>query len=334
MHHNFNFRDVLTVSARIGWTIEDVLPEGAVLDFGRPFLPETLARTGGIDFLDPGEKRLLNQIRGHEYLVMFGLVEEFILPFVLDHARPQLGGISSRPEADGGSEIPARGPSGSRSPGIADSDEDDHKVRALLQFASEEAKHIHLFKRFHALFTESFAVPCETIGPPQAVAAEVLGHDPLAVALVILQIEWMTQAHYLGSVRDDGDMDPLFKSLLRHHWMEEAQHAKLDTLIVEALAQERDGAGIARAIDEYFEIAAYLDAGLAAQARMNLDAFERASGRALTAAEREMLERGQHQALRWTYLGSGMTHPRFTSTLAALSEDARDRIANAAPHFS
>ena len=39
----------------------------------------------------------------------------------------------------------------------------------------------------------------------------------------------MTQLHYLDSVKDDGDLDPLFKSLLRHHWMEEAQHAKLDT---------------------------------------------------------------------------------------------------------
>ena len=77
------------------------------------------------------------------------------------------------------------------------------------------------------------------IGPSEAIGAEVLRHDPLAVALVILMIEWMTQQHYLGSIRDDGDLDPLFKSLMKHHWMEEAQHAKLDTLIVEALAEGR-----------------------------------------------------------------------------------------------
>ena len=46
------------------------------------------------------------------------------------------------------------------------------------------------------------------IGPSEAIAAEVLRHDPLAVALVILMIEWMTQEHYVGSVRDDGDLDP------------------------------------------------------------------------------------------------------------------------------
>jgi len=302
MHHNFNFRDVLATSVRAAWQIEDVLPEGAVLDFGRCFMPENLARTAEVPFLSPDERRLLNQIRGHEYLVLFGLVEEFILPFVLDHARPQLNG-------------------------------DDHRVRALLQFAGEEAKHIHLFRRFHALFTDSFGTACETIGPAEAIAAEVLRHDPLAVALVILQIEWMTQSHYLDSVRNDGALDPLFKSLLRHHWMEEAQHAKLDTLMVEALADGREEEGIESAIDEYLEIGTFLDKGLKAQARFNIDALENAGGRKVGEAERAELEAQQHQALRWTYLGSGMTHPKFTATLAALSQSARDRIDEIAPAF-
>jgi len=302
MYHNFNFRDVLSSSYRAAWQIEDVLPDGASLDFGRRFLPENLARVDGIAFLSGREKKVLNQIRGHEYLSIFGLVEEFILPFVLDHARPQLDG-------------------------------DDHRVRALLNFAAEEAKHIHLFKEFHRRFSAGFGTPCAVIGPPQAVAAEVLRHDPLAVAITILHIEWMTQSHYLDSVRDDGELDPLFVSLLKHHWMEEAQHAKLDTLMVEALADGRDEAGIASAIDEYLEIGMFLDDGLKAQAGLNLDAFEAATGRRLTAEERAELEPRQHQALRWTYLGSGMAHPKFTATLAAISPAARDRIAAVAPAF-
>ena len=122
----------------------------------------------------------------------------------------------------------------------------------MLNFASEEAKHIHLFKRFHAAFVRGFPVECQMIGPSEAIGAEVLRHDPLAVGLVILMIEWMTQQHYLGSIRDDGDLDPLFKSLMKHHWMEEAQHAKLDTLIVDALAEgrseERDRQGDRRVL--------------------------------------------------------------------------------------
>src|SRR5215210_5921093 len=144
----------------------------------------------------------------------------------------------------------------------------------------------------------------------------------------------MTQSHYLDSLRDDGDIDPLFKSLLKHHWMEEAQHAKLDTLMVEALAEGRDEAGIQAAIDGYLEIGAFLDDGFATQASLNLDSFERHFRRALRPEQRRELQAQQHQALRWTYLGSGMVHPKFTAILAALSPAARDRIAAVAPAFA
>jgi len=125
----------------------------------------------------------------------------------------------------------------------------------------------------------------------------------------------------------------LFKSLLRHHWMEEAQHAKLDTLMVEALAEGRDEAGIQAAVDGYLEIGTFLDNGFRAQAGLNLDALEAATGIALAEEGRAALLEQQHQALRWTYLGSGMTHPRFIGTLETLSVAARDRIAAIAPAF-
>jgi hypothetical protein len=302
MLHNYNFNDVLATSLRSAWQIEDVLPEGERLDFSLRFMPEGLARTESAAGLSKQQRLVLNQIRGHEYLSIFGLVEEFILPFVLDHARPQLNG-------------------------------DDERVRALLNFASEEAKHIHLFKLFHKRFTEDFGTRCDVIGPPEAVASEVLRHDPLAVALLILHIEWMTQGHYVESVRDDGSLDPLFKSLLKHHWIEEAQHAKLDTLMVEALAEGRDEAGIHNAIDEYLEMGMFLDNGVKSQAGLNLAALEAATGTVIPAGDREALLAHQHQALRWTYIGSGMTHPKFVATLEAISPAARDRIAEVAPAF-
>ena len=207
-------------------------------------MPESLARTAALQSLNAFEQRTLNQIAAHQYLCMFGIVEEFILPFLVDHARPALSG-------------------------------DDWRVRALLNFAAEEAKHIHLFKRFHAAFERGFPVECKMIGPSEAIGAEVLRHDPLAVALVILMIEWMTQAHYLGSVRDNGDIDPLFKSLLKHHWIEEAQHAKLDTLIVDALAEGQTEAADRQGDRRILRDAEFLDGGLKAQAGFNLDALEK-----------------------------------------------------------
>lgn len=301
MYHDFNYEEAFASSLRAQWQLDDVLRADQELDFSRNFMPESLARTTAIASLSADEQRVLNQISAHQYLTIFGVVEEFILPFLMDHARPHLLG-------------------------------DDWQVRALLNFAGEEAKHIHLFKRFHAAFVRGFPVECQMIGPSKDIGAEVLRHDPLAVGIAILMIEWMTQQHYLGSIRDDGDLDPLFKSLLRHHWMEEAQHAKLDTLIVDALARGRTGEQIDQAIDEFFEIGGFLDNGLKAQAGFNLDALEKVIGRRI--GDRDEIVEQQHQAARWTYLGSGMVHERFKSTLEAMSPRAAGRIAEAAPIFS
>jgi hypothetical protein len=301
MYHDFNYEATLASSLRAQWQLDDVLRTDQELDFSRNFMPESLARTAAIDGLNPFEQRILNQISAHQYLSIFGVVEEFILPFVLDHARPHLLG-------------------------------DDWRVRAILNFASEEAKHIHLFKRFHQAFVRGFPVECQVIGPSEAIGAEILRHDPLAVGLVILMIEWMTQQHYLGSIRDDGDLDPLFKSLMKHHWMEEAQHAKLDTLIVEALGEGRSEEQIDKAIDEFFEIGGFLDEGLQMQAGFNLAALETAIGRKVE--DRDDILAQQHQAARWTYIGSGMVHERFKAALEALSPRAAERIAEAAPLFA
>ena len=300
MYHDFNYQSTLATSLRAQWQLDDVLRADQDLDFSRNFMPESLARTAAIESLNVFEQRTLNQICAHQYLAIFGVVEEFILPFVLDHARPHLN-------------------------------DDDWRVRALLNFAGEEAKHIHLFKRFHAAFVRGFPVGCQMIGPSEAIGADVLRHDPLAVALLILMIEWMTQAHYVGSIKNDGDIDPLFKSLLRHHWMEEAQHAKLDTLIVEALAEGRTEEQIDNAIDEFLEIGAFLDEGLKTQVGFNLDALEKMIGGPV---DRDAIHPQQHQASRWAYIGSGLVHERFKSTVEALSPRAAERLAEVAPVFA
>ena len=51
-------------------------------------------------------------------------------------------------------------------------------------------------------------------------------------------------------------------------------------------------------------------------------------------SNRAEIEAQQHQAARWTYLGSGMVHDRFRATLEAISPNAARRIAEAAPLFA
>jgi len=284
------------------WSVEDLIGGEKRLDFTRPFLPEGLAGVESLGFLSAEERRTLNQIRGHEYLSIFGLVEEFILPFVLDHARPQLR-------------------------------DDDERTQALLQFAGEEAKHIHLFKRFRRSFDEGFGNHCHVIGPAEAVAAEVLKRPPLAVALLILHIEWMTQKHFLEGVRDNGDMDPLFRSLLKHHWMEEVNHARLDMLLVQALGENCSLEERMNAFNEYLGLGMFIDTALKDQLEMNLDAFSRATGRVLSGSEKDEVRKVQQRALRWTYIGSGITHPMFLEAVEGLDPSLRRKAEEVGPAF-
>jgi hypothetical protein len=303
MFHDFKYPAILAASNRAAWQIDEVIRPGATFDFARPFMPESLAGTAGLDMLSDEEKLTLNHIRAHDYLSIFGLVEEFILPFLMDHVRPSL------PDAD------------------------DFRVLAMMQFAAEEAKHIQLFKRFHETFTKGFGQECEVIGPPDAVAKVVLGHEPLSVALTILMIEWMTQSHYVESVRGDIRLEPSFVNLLRCHWMEEAQHAKLDTLMVETMAEGMSQQQFKQAVDGFLEIGAFLDTGLKQQAQFNLDALERKMKRRLPEQERNELLEQQRRALRWTYLGSGLRHEKFRATIGAISPAQLLRIDTIAPSF-
>lgn len=297
------YRDVLEASEKVNWKLQDIIGGNKKLDFSKRFMPESLARVEQLPFLSDDEKRVLNQIRGNTYLTIFGIVEEFIVPFVLDHIRPSL-------------------------------DEDDYRVRAMLQMVGEEVKHIQLFKLFCEEFKQGFASECTVIGPANAIGEAILSHEPLGVALAILMIEWMTQAHYVDSVKDDTDLDPQFKSLLRNHWLEEAQHAKLDIRVVESLADNMTPEEIAKGVDEFFAIGGFLDEGLKKQTELDLESFERATGRKLTDGEREIFMNVQHQANRWTYLGSGMVHTKFLQTMDALGADQRKRIDDAAPIFA
>jgi hypothetical protein len=305
IQHNFSYESTLADALKVNWRVEDLIGGDKRLDFSRPFLPETLAGTAGLSFLDEREKLVLNHIRGFTYLYLFGFVEEFILPFVLDQARRAVHG-------------------------------DIAEVRALAAFAEEEAKHMQLFERFVDEFKSNFATPCGVIGPARDVAGVVLSHGQLGVTLLILHLEWMTQRHYLESVKsDDGaQLDPQFSSLLRHHWMEESQHAKLDTLLADKIARASDAAGIKKGFDDYLAIGGAFDGLLAAQVNLDLESLSRALGREFTEGEKEQFHAAQLRSYRWTFLVSGMTHPNFVRSLGDIDPAGQARVAEVAAALS
>jgi hypothetical protein len=253
-----------------------------------------------LDFLSEKDKLAVNHIRSHSYLYLFGFVEEYIVPFVVNHVHGRLH--KAAPE----------------------------ELRALLHFAEEEVKHIELFHRFGQEFRSGFGSTCDVLGSPETVAAAILSKSPLGAGLSILHIELMTLLHYVSSVRDRVDIDPQFSSLLRHHWLEESQHTKLDTMIVEALAQPLSEREIQEGIDDYLAIGGMLDGGFAAQMEMDLTSFTRATGRTLSEDEATRYREVQQQSYRKTFLTSAMRLNQFQSILATISPEGAQKVADVA----
>ena len=194
---HFTYESTWQDSQQINWRVSDLIGPDKPMDFARPFLPDSMVGIAEIDCLTPNEKLLFNHIRGNSYLHLFILVEAFIVPTVID-------------------QIKRIGPN------------DRIATQALLGFAEEEGKHICLFQQFMAAFEQGFHHHCDCVGPLEDIAQKILTYPPLSVLLLTMQFEWTTQIHYLESIRHQTEnLDPRFCDLLKHHWMEEAQHTKL-----------------------------------------------------------------------------------------------------------
>lgn len=292
--HNYTYADALANSIKVSWKEDEVLA-GRSFDFSRRFLPNKLTGVDEIEFLNEDEKRQLNQIMASAYFHIFAFVEEFISPTITEEA-------------------------------LKDAYGDEVRLRALLRFAEEEIKHQELFRRSIELFEQGFGGQPELLPGREAVAAVVRSKSTLAVLCLTTIIEWFTQLHYTEHVQAGSDLDGLVRELLRVHWLEEAQHAKLDTLLIGEIAETLSAEEREAAIDEVIELGGAIDGLLLQQIGFNVTALEKATGRTFTeAAKAEITAKTQH-AWRWTFLVSGLEHPNFVKMVGELTSDGPGKI--------
>lgn len=302
LSHNYTYQECLDISKRVSWLEDDVLG-GKNFDFSKRFLPNRLAGVDEIGCLNDGEKLLLNQIMGNGYCHLFAFVEEFIIPTVTEEAMKDAYG-------------------------------DEVRARSLLRFAEEELKHQELFRRSVELFEQGFGTECGLIPGREEVAAVVRSKSKLAVMLLTAIIEWFTQLHYIEHVRDDAVLDGLFRDLLRYHWLEEAQHAKMDTLLMGEVAGELTLEERETAIDEVLELGGAIDGLLAQQIGLNIEALQRATGRTFTDAEKQEITANTQRAWRWTFLVSGLQHPNIVKAVGELTESGPGKFEGVAAALS
>ena len=296
--HDYTYADCLNNSLKGAWTIDDCF-QNRDFDATRRFLPDRIAGVDDIIGLDETEKLRLNQIRGSSYCHIFAFVEEYIIPMVLDHARRDVYG-------------------------------DETRLRYLIRFAEDETKHQEMLKRAVAQIDGILGTTCDLIPGREAVAQVVLGKSPLTALLLTSLIEWFTQEHYLEHVRDSGDLDALFRDILRFHWIDEAQHAKADSLLMQEIATDMTDAEREAAVDELLELGMAIDGLLAQQIEMDIDTLQRVTGRSFTDTERDEIRTAQRRAYRWTFLVSGLEHPKFVQIVGELTTGGVEKITGAA----
>ena len=285
-------------SEKSRWTVDDCFRDRD-FDFTRRFLPERIAGVEDIACLNESEKRVLNQIRGNSYCHIFAFVEEYIIPMVLDHARDKVFG-------------------------------DETRLRYLLTFAEQEVKHQDMLNRAMAQITAGLGTSCGVIPGREQVAEVVLGKSHLAALLLTSMIEWFTQLHYKEHVQDDEELDELFRDILKFHWIDEAQHAKADSLLIREVSRNLSAEQCEQAVDELLELGMAVDGLLADQVEMDIDALQNVAERQFTEAERDEIRSHQRRAYRWTFLVSGLEHPTFMRIVEELTPAGSEKIAAAA----
>jgi hypothetical protein len=280
---------IISASKRARWDIDDDVIRGRSFDLSQRFLPNGLSKVDELPFLSPSEARLLTQVQGRTYALLFGLVERFINAKVLEISRDHWL-------------------------------QDQTALHALVRFSDEELKHQELFRRVEEMIAAVMPAGYRAAAAPNDVAQFVLGKSTWAVLCLTSLIELFSQQHYLESIAPQtADISPLWKDVFMFHWKEECQHAMLDELEWQREHARLDAAQRDQAVNDVIELVAGVDMIVQGQAAADVEYFVSIAGRKFSEAERSALDRGVLKAYRWQYIVSGVQHPHFGRLLTSMT---------------
>jgi hypothetical protein len=289
----------IEVSKRVRFDIDRDVIRGRRFDVTKKFLPDGLSKVNEVKFLSAAERRLLSQIQGRTYANMFGLVERFIGPKILEVSREHWLG-------------------------------DQIKFEALVRFTDEELKHQELFRRIERLAGEDMPAGYTFLPQPNEVAAAVLGKSSWAVLALVCHIELFVLQHYHASIDPDTELSELYRDVFLHHAREESQHAILDELEWRRENANLSSAERDRAVDDLIELVAAVDGLLQMQAGADAEYFLTNRERAFTDEEQAQVRAGVLKAYRWQYIVSGVQDARFQAILGdMLTPEQVERIERA-----
>lgn len=266
-------------SDKAAWPLEEVVA-GLDFDFSRRFLPLRICGHEVPAWMTEAEQLKLNQLRGYSYAHMFLVVEEFIIEQTCATASKYVH---------------------------VDSD----AVSAIIKFADEELKHQRLFSEMKTRLVNGFGFTPVCVTNKEEIARQICGHSEFAVYLLCLVLEWMTQRHYLECYQDEEKhLDQSFVSVFRLHWVEEVQHARLDTILLNEMAAKMSEDELTAALVDFQNLIQLLTGLLEQQNKCDVENYERLCG-PLSRPQREELFEQMEADWMWTFLVSGLEHKGF-----------------------
>jgi hypothetical protein len=276
----------IATSQRVRWDIDKDVIRGRTFDIEHTFLPDGLSKVQELEFLTPKEKQYLSQIQGRTYTHMFHMAERFVNAKVLEISRDHWLGNQTA-------------------------------LEALVRFSDEELKHQKMFRRIEQLVGAHMAPGYTFLADPNEVAKVVLSKSSWAVLALTHLLELLSQLHYRQSLDLDDNVSPLFKDVLRYHWLEESQHVIMDELEWKRLDKTMSWDAKDQAVDEFIELVGAVDGILQTQAQADAEYFARTCGRQLLGGQHQAVEKGLLKAYRWQYIISGAEHPHFIKVLTS-----------------
>lgn len=243
-------------SEKVNWRISDLLPKDRKLDMSTAWLAPTLTLENKMPFLSDDEKLKFNHIKSASYANLFAFVEEYITAEIVNAAQ----------------EITF---------------DNNNRLRALLRFSEEEVKHQTLFLQFLEIFQENFATEVGVLQGAEEVAGVILSNSAPGVMFVTYHLELITQQHYIDNMKDNSGLNEQFTNLLKKHWQEEMQHAKLDSLELLNMTKDASPEEIQGCFEEYIGILGAFKGLLKNQAELDLESIQKASGRTFSEEEKE-----------------------------------------------
>jgi hypothetical protein len=282
-----SYAKCVEVSKRVRWDIDKDVIRARSLDFGRKFLPDGLSEAGRLPFLGGNDKRLFSQVQGRTYANMFGLVERFIAPKMLEVSREHWLG-------------------------------DQSALEALVRFTDEELKHQELFRRMERMAAAGMPAGYVFLPQPNDVARAVLGSSSWAVLALICHIELFVLAHYRQSIEPDAGLSELWKDVFLFHAREESQHAILDELEWKREDARLSAAQRDAAVNDLIGLVGAVDGILRSQAASDAHYFLEVAGRTFATGEAQAIGATFLAAYRWQYIGSGVQDARFQEILGGM----------------